>query len=219
MRNKSTRSFVIPVKLKEINFFYNIRLSRFDRNLTAGLTKKYFNRNQEGFTLVELIVVVVIIGVLSAIAIPSFQNGSKKARQKGASAQINTYIKAAQAFYAEFGLPVSKAGDLANYMNVVQCRYHMIEYCKRTNNQQDIGVDYPSTKAWNSTSGMYTITMRSSDANRFRLNALPQRQDTWKSTYSNEDYGVSGCFNYTTGATKVISWEKLGFGEVKDLNC
>ena len=36
---------------------------------------------------------------------------------------------------------------------------------------------------------------------------------------SNEDYGVSGCFSYSTGATKVISWEKLGFREVKNLNC
>ena len=187
--------------------------------MTARLIKKYLNNNQEGFTLVELIVVVVIIGILSAIAIPSFQNASKKARQKGASAQISTYIKAAQAFYAEFGLPVSKAGDLANYMNVVECRYHMINYCKSTNNQRDVGVSEPTTKAWNSTSGMYTMTMRSSDNSRFRLNALPQRQDTWASTYSSEEYGVSGCFNYNTGATKVTSWDKLGYREVKDLNC
>jgi len=202
-----------------LNTIFSIRLDRFDRNLTARLIKKYLNNNHEGFTLVELIVVVVIIGILSAIAIPSFQNASKKARQKGAAAQISTYIKAAQAFYAEFGLSVSKAGDLANYMNVVECRYHMINYCKSTNNHRDVGVSEPTTKAWNSTSGMYTMTMRSSNSNRFRLNALPQRQDTWKSTYSNEDYGVSGCFNYTTGATKLISWEKLGFREVKDLNC
>ena len=187
--------------------------------MTARLIRKYLNRNQEGFTLVELIVVVVIIGILSAIAIPSFQNASKKARQKGAAAQISTYIKAAQAFYTEFEIPVSKAGDLANYMNVVECRYHKINHCKSTNNHRDVGVSEPTTKAWNSTSGMYTMTMRSSDSNRFRLNALPHRQDTWKSTYSNEDYGVSGCFNYTTGATKVISWEKLGYKEVKDLSC
>ena len=83
-------------------------------DLNATLLRKYLNNNQEGFTLVELIVVVVIIGILSAIAIPSFQNASKKAKQKGAAAQISTYIKAAQAYYAEFGLSVSKAGDLAN---------------------------------------------------------------------------------------------------------
>ena len=66
---------------------------------------------------------------------------------------------------------------------------------------------------------MFTLTMRSSDNIRFRLNALPQRQDTWVSTYSDQDYGVSGCFNYITGASKVNSWEKIGHREVKDLNC
>ena len=189
--------------------------------MTAKLFRKYLNNNnQDGFTLVELIVVVVIIGILSAIAIPSFQNASKKAKQSGAAAQIGTYIKAAQAFYAEFGLPVSKAGDLANYMNVVECRYHLVTYCKNTNNQRDVGVSEPTTKAWNSTSGMYTMTMRSSDSNRFRLNALPQRQDMGlRQAYSYVDYGVSGCFNYSTGATKIILWNKLGYREVKDLNC
>ena len=90
-------------------------------------------QEEEGFTLVELIVVVVIIGILSSIAIPSFQNASKKARQRGVAAQISTYIKATQAFYSEYGSPVTKAGDLANYMNVVQCRYHIVQYCKKTN--------------------------------------------------------------------------------------
>ena len=177
-------------------------------------------REEDGFTLVELIVVVVIIGILSAIAIPSFQNGSKKARQKGAAAQVSTYIKAAQAFYAEYSLPVKNAGDLANYMNVVECRYHLISICKgQANNHRDVGVSEPSTRAWNSTSGMYTLTIRSSNSNRFLIRALPQRQDSRSSIYSNQDFGVSGCFNYNTGATKVISWDKLGFREVKDLNC
>ena len=66
---------------------------------------------------------------------------------------------------------------------------------------------------------MFTLTMRSSDNLSFRLKALPQRQDTWVSTYSQQDYGVSGCFNYLTGAVKANSWDKIGYREVKDLNC
>ena len=188
-------------------------------NISANKKLWQSLQEEEGFTLVELIVVVVIIGILSSIAIPSFQNASKKARQRGVAAQISTYIKAAQAFYSEYGSPVTKAGDLANYMNVVQCRYHMVQYCKKTNNQQDIGVDYPSTKAWNSTSGMYTITMKNSSNTIFRLNALPQRQDSWARQLSDEEYGVSGCFNYNTGATKVVIWDQIGYRAVKDLNC
>ena len=188
--------------------------------MTARIFRKYLNRNQEGFTLIELIVVVVIIGILSSIAVPSFQDATKKARQRGVAAQISTYIKGAQAFYTEYGTPIRNAGNLSEFVDVIECRHHLISICKgQANNHRNMGQSFAGSDQWNSTSGMYTITMRSSDQNRFRLNAFPQRQDSNSSIRSNEDYGVSGCYNYVSGSTRVVIWDQIGHRAVRDLNC
>ena len=198
-----------------------IILDTLDCDLAAKVVRKYFNNNQHGFTLIELIVVIVMIGILSSIAVPSFQLASKKARQRGVAAQISTYIRAAQAFYGENSSPIKNVGDLSNYVDVIECRYHLIRRCSESQNslQRNMGQAFSGSTQWNSTSGMYTITMRSSDNNRFRLNAVPQRQDSLARRLSDEDFGVSGCLNYSTVATQVVVWNQIGHRAVRDLNC
>ena len=188
--------------------------------MAAKVVRKYLNNNQHGFTLIELVVVIVMIGILSSIAVPSFQLISKKARQRGVAAQISSYIRAAQAFYGENSSPIRNAGDLSNYVDVIECRYHLIRMCNESQNSLHRNMAaFGWATQWNSTSGMYTITMRSSDNNRFRLNAVPQRQDSWARRLSDDEYGVSGCFNYTTGVTGVVIWDQIGHRAVRDLDC
>lgn len=58
-------------------------------------------RDEDGFTLVELMVVVLIIGILVAIAIPVFQSAKTNAQRKSCFANQRTIEGAAQTYAAQ----------------------------------------------------------------------------------------------------------------------
>lgn len=47
---------------------------------------------ERGFTLVELMIVVAVLGVLAAIAIPQFQDYRKRANNKAAAADVRNLV-------------------------------------------------------------------------------------------------------------------------------
>lgn len=68
--------------------------------------KKLLNE-QSGFTLVELMIVVAIIGVLSAVAVPNFKKYQAKAKTSEAKVQLAAAYTAEQAFFGDFGIYAS----------------------------------------------------------------------------------------------------------------
>ncbi len=66
---------------------------------------KMLKSNNKGFTLVELMVVLLIIGVLVAIAIPIFNNAQKDAANRAHAANMRTLLGAAQQALAVEGVP------------------------------------------------------------------------------------------------------------------
>jgi type IV pilus assembly protein PilA len=61
-------------------------------------------KRQDGFTLVELMVVVAIIGLLSAVAIPNFKKYQAKAKMSEAKLQLSAVYTAQASFFSDFNI-------------------------------------------------------------------------------------------------------------------
>ncbi len=181
-------------------------------NLKAKLIRRLLEKDensQSGFTLVELIVVVVIIGILSSIAIPSFQNASDKAKQKEASTIVASWVKAAQAYYTEVSDYPKNTKDLGGYITVTGCSTNRPQTCKTATM-----VDYSNnaSRSWIYTpSGNFQVYMQRRHP-RIHIIGRPT------GTYASSGMGVTGCYNYVTGSTKVVDQTNKGAG-VPTTNC
>jgi prepilin-type N-terminal cleavage/methylation domain-containing protein len=111
-------------------------------------------RNQKGFTLIEIIAVLVILGILAAVAIPKYLDISTRAREmsaQGAIAEIKGRLSMAQAKYM-----MANSGSAPNSTTLLAYANAPAQFVNQTN-LMNVGPDFNLTSAVGT--GNITITV------------------------------------------------------------
>ena len=78
------------------------------------------NQSTKGFTLVEIMIVVVIIGLLAAMAIPAFQKVRQSSQDKAVLNNARQLSAAADQFFLENGVSSAVSASLVGATNYVK---------------------------------------------------------------------------------------------------
>jgi type IV pilus assembly protein PilA len=128
---------------------------------------------EEGFTLVELLVVMLILGLLAAIAIPSFFNQRDKAKDADAKSGVRTAQTAIETYATDNG---------GSYVGATVAALRTIEP-----SLNDADLQAPT----NLSATDYTVTVNSSTGNVFNINrgvgALLEGQTSLTCTTAGQD--------------------------------
>jgi len=99
-----------------------------------------YPKSNKGFTLIELMIVVVIIGILTAIAIPKFMSASSKTKQSEAKLILKQIYVNQRAYFQENGEYWDPGGTILTTANPNAFRTILAELMAEARYQYEISI-------------------------------------------------------------------------------
>ncbi|HEX2040143.1 MAG TPA: type II secretion system protein [Acidimicrobiales bacterium] len=176
--------------------------------------RKRLEKDEEGFTLIELMVVVLIIGILVAIAVPTFLNAQNNAKSKAAQSNARSALSAAKTVQAE--QETYYLGSDAATLAALQAGEPSLDW---TSSPNAVSAS-PDDISWNVTTNGFQITMavRSKNGECFlvRDNINPDTTVSGRGTWFAKTTGTTAAAGCTANATanyrqsQTDGWPKSG---------
>ena len=160
------------------------------------MNKTTINLNKNGFSLIELVIVIAVLAILSAVAIPAFTGVMRRARQAAAIAYVDATIKSGLVFQSENDRWPNSWEEFAQNSNSIDA--NVLESC-RLYNSQCSGNQRPIV------SGQYLI--------EFYTRADELRVSAWRFNNTGAtslNRSVWGCMNLNRGG-QIYHWNTDNF--------
>lgn len=159
-----------------------------------SLPRTHYRQAHTGFTLIELMIAVVVVGILATIAYPSFVEQVRKSRRADAMTEINKVVQAQERYRAN-------NTSYGTHFIVSGGRFAGV----------GIATDSGAATTYTGTSGYYSMTMPASGTTSYTVTATAggsQASDSKCTTLSVALSGGNLAYTSTGSATANQCWNR-----------